>query len=269
MKLTIVTSVLNGAEFLADAISSIQRQTWTEWEHIIIDAGSTDGSLDIIKAATRGDKRVQFVERPDEPLYQSLIWGLTNATGDMLGWLNADDMLTPWAMAAVARYGGADKQREWVTGLPGCWDRNGVLRYVRADALKSRALIKAGWYHKDLLGFIQQESVFFRRSLFESLSDAERNTIAGASLAGDFMLWKRFAARTRLWTIPTALGGFRRHDANMSERRMEDYMKEVAADGAVFLPPGVRHAARTVHRLLGAHMAARAAAREDLLTFSD
>lgn len=268
MKFSILTSVLNGADFLADAVQSVQRQSWPDLEHLIIDAGSVDGSLDIVKTAMRDDPRIRLFERPGETLYQSIIWGLSHSSGDMLGWLNADDLLPPWALAAVAHFVEADKQRLWVSGLPGCWDRNGILRYVRPEAQRPQSLIRQGWFHKDLLGFIQQESVFFQRSLFDALSETEKKEIANAKLAGDFMLWKRFARRAPLWTAPTALGGFRRHGANMSENRMEEYMREVAADGAVFLPPGARVIARTLYRKLGALAALRAAEREDATTFS-
>ncbi len=267
MKFSVITSVLDGADYLADAIASVQRQTWPDVEHVIIDAGSVDGSLDIVKKAMRGDPRIRLYERPGETLYQSVIWGLSHSSGDMLSWLNADDLLPPWSMAAVARFVAADEERQWVSGLPGCWDRNGVLRYVRPEAWRPQALIKHGWFHKDLLGFIQQESVFFSRRLFNSLSEAEKNEIAGARLAGDFMLWKRFARRAPLCTAPTVLGGFRRHGANMSENRMEEYMREVVADGAVFLPSGVRFIARSLHRRLSALEAMRAAEKEDASTF--
>lgn len=267
MKFSVITSVRNGAAFLPDAIKSVRDQSWTDHEHIIIDAGSTDGSLEIIKDAARTDPSVRFFERPDEPLYRSIIWGLSNAKGEFVSWLNADDLLAPWAMAAVAQFVGANPQCAWASGLPGCWDREGVLRYVRPDAWRPRALIRDGWFHKDLLGFIQQESIFFRKSLFDSLSDADREAVGASALAGDFILWKRFAQRERLWTIPTALGGFRRHGANMSERRMLDYMDEVRRDGAVFLPPLIRQAAQTAHRILSAQATTQAALKEDALTF--
>lgn len=268
MKFSVVTSVLNGAEFLNGTIASVRQQTWRDHEHIIIDAGSTDDSIDIIKAAAANDPRLRFYSRPGEPLYQSIVWGLSEATGDVLSWLNADDLLTPWAMAAVARSLRADAAMQWVTGLPACWDRDGVLRYVRPDVVRPQILIRNGWFHRNLLGFIQQESIFFTKSLFQSLSDEDKKAVAGASFAGDYILWKRFARRTRLRPIPTVLGGFRRHDGNMSVQHADRYMEEVAADGAVVLPPVVDRLAQSAHRCISAVASMRLAMREDQRTLT-
>ncbi len=266
MKFSVVTSVLNGAQFLSGTIDSVRLQSWRDHEHIIIDAGSTDASIDIIKAAAANDSRLRFYSRPGEPLYQSIVWGLSEASGDVISWLNADDLLTPWAMAAVAGSMRADETMQWVTGLPGCWDKDGVLRYVRPDVVRPQALIRNGWFHKDLLGFLQQESIFFTKSLFESLSGDDRTAVAGAALAGDYILWKRFAQRARLHPIPTVLGGFRRHQSNMSVKHADRYMDEVAADGAVILPPVIDRLARSAHRCISAVAAMHLAMKEDQRT---
>jgi hypothetical protein len=135
--------------------------------------------------------------------------------------------------------------------------------------VRPRVLIRNGWFHKDLLGFIQQESVFFTKSLFESLSEGDRAAVAGASLAGDYILWKRLAQRAKLQPIPTALGGFRRHESNMSVQHADRYMEEVAADGAVILPPVIDRLAQSAHRCISAVMCSKLAIDEDLRTYQD
>jgi hypothetical protein len=132
--------------------------------------------------------------------------------------------------------------------------------------VRPQALIRKGWFHKDLLGFIQQESVFFTKSLFNSLSEGDRAAVAGASLAGDYILWKRLAQRARLHPIPTVLGGFRRHQSNMSVKHADRYMEEVAADGAVVLPPVFDRLAQSAHRCISAIAAMRLAMKEDQRT---
>ncbi|MEZ5919990.1 MAG: glycosyltransferase [Parvularculaceae bacterium] len=235
MKITIATPVLNGAKFLPEAIASMRRQTHENFEHIIVDGGSSDGSLEIAHKASAQDSRIRLIEAPGLGQYASITRAFDEAKGETLAWLNADDIYTPWALACVARAFGLNPEMKWLGGCSGCWDENGLLRYVRADAWRPRALIERGWFHKDLLGFLQQETIYFRRELFSALAPEDRAAFEEARLAGDFILWKRFARLAELEFIPTVLGGFRRHAGNRSTAGIDDYMAEARTDGAMFL----------------------------------
>ena len=263
LKISIVTPVLNGAPFVADAVRSVLRQSHDDLDYLIIDAGSTDGTQDIVNAEINGDGRARLIVRPAESLYRSIIWGLEQAQGDVLCWLNADDLYTSWAFAAIEQFARNNPEARWFSGLPGCWDKDGVLRMVRNDAWRPRQLIAQGWFHRDLLGFIQQESIFFSRSLFGALSSEEREKIAASSLAGDFMLWKRLARHAPLTLVPTVLGGFRRHGANQSIAKSADYMEEVKKEGAIFLPPLLRGVARRSFQSISCNKTFAASLRED------
>ena len=247
---SIITTVLNGAAFLKKSIESVLSQTWRDLDLFVIDAGSEDGSYEIAVAAARSDSRVMVERRPKESLYGSLSYGLSTARGDIISWLNADDFYLPWAFEAVAKFLTRKPNVSWVSALPACWDERGVLRFVRSDGWYPRALIRAGWYHQDLLGFLQQESIFFSRRLFEKLDETERLRFASAKLAGDFILWKQFAKYAELETLPIVLGGFCRHKTNKSSQSIDDYMAEVRGAGATFLPPAARNAARYILKFL-------------------
>lgn len=264
LKISIVTTVLNGAPTLSQALHSVSTQSHQDWEHIIVDAGSIDGSYEIAKRAADKDKRVQTFQRPGETMYRSILWGLDKATGDYLSWLNADDIYTQWAFAALADFAKTETDPDWISGLPGCWDEHGVLHYVRPEGWRPQSLIKAGWFHKDLLGFIQQESIFFSRDLYRSLSSTERDKIAHTTLAGDFILWKSFAERSQLTVMPTVLGGFRRHGANRSIVGIDTYMREVKAAGGLFLPFPLNAACQFVYRCLTSYKAAKLSLKADL-----
>lgn len=89
MNITIITVVLDNMAFIKDAIESVVCQENTNIQYIIIDGGSNDGSLDIIKSF--GDKISIVVSEPDEGIYDAMNKGLALATGDIIGFLNADD----------------------------------------------------------------------------------------------------------------------------------------------------------------------------------
>lgn len=89
MKISIITVVWNNKETIKDAIDSILSQTYKNIEYIIIDGGSTDGTVEIIKSY--GDKISKFVSEKDNGLYDAMNKGVSLATGDVIGILNSDD----------------------------------------------------------------------------------------------------------------------------------------------------------------------------------
>lgn len=102
MKISIITVVFNGRLFLADCIQSVIAQTYQDIEYIVIDGGSTDGSLTIIDQYKAHIS--QFVSEKDHGMYDALNKGIKMANGDVIGILNADDMLaSPDVIASVVR----------------------------------------------------------------------------------------------------------------------------------------------------------------------
>ncbi|MEM9619529.1 MAG: glycosyltransferase [Pseudomonadota bacterium] len=251
MKISIVTPVLNGFRYLPEAIHSINRQDYDGWEHIIVDGGSNDGSQEIGKDWAAREERARFVSAPSLGMYPSILRGFEEATGEILCWLNCDDLFTPWALSVAAGcFQGASVK--WVSGLPGRWDDHGRLCAVGPILAPPRKWIKRGWFHGRFLGFLQQESMFFSRSLYETLTKTEKDVIASMELAGDFALWRMFAARTQLEIIPTTLSGFRHHGKNLSIQRLEDYYAEIKKQGAPFPPKEIARVAAYLLRLYSA-----------------
>ncbi|MFT7611163.1 MAG: glycosyltransferase involved in cell wall biosynthesis [Parvicellaceae bacterium] len=87
---SIITVVYNGAKHIQDAFDSIARQDYKNIEHIIIDGGSTDGTIDLIKL--NEEKVAYWISEKDEGIYDAMNKGLQKATGEIIGILNADDM---------------------------------------------------------------------------------------------------------------------------------------------------------------------------------
>lgn len=90
MKISIITAVYNSENTIADAIKSVNNQTYNNIEHIIIDGCSTDGSLDVIKKNKSSDSLL--VSEPDKGIYDALNKGISFASGDIIGFLHADDL---------------------------------------------------------------------------------------------------------------------------------------------------------------------------------
>lgn len=91
MKVSIITPTYNSEQTLRNTINSVIRQDYLEIEHIIIDGGSTDGTLEIIREY--GTHITRYISEPDKGIYDAMNKGISMATGDIVGILNSDDFL--------------------------------------------------------------------------------------------------------------------------------------------------------------------------------
>lgn len=249
-RFVIVTSTLNGARFIRETLASIDRQTYSEWVHLVVDAGSSDGTLEIVRESIQHQPRRQLLIAPKTGLYEAIFLGFATLEGapeDICFWLNADDLLAPWALATAAE-AFSETGVEWITGLPAQWDVQGRLRGVLPLGWHPRRLIRMGLFTPDGLGTIQQESTFFSRRLLELLPHEAQQRICMTKLAGDFLLWRAFAETHSLVTVPTVLSGFRKHDANASVLGRGRYMEEIKASGIFVPPPFIGRILRMIYR---------------------
>lgn len=258
MRFLILTPVLNGAEFIDANIRSIRAQSHHNFLHVILDGGSTDGSVNIAQSHAAQDSRVILLQGRDKGMYDALRTGFERFAGeaDVLSWLNCDDLYAPWALSVAAE--AMEKGPQWITGLPGLFDSLGRLRAVLPRGPLRRADILAGRHHDGFLGAIQQESVFFAKSLYDDLSEAELDQFGKQKFAGDFFLWRCFAKRANLQMIPSVLGGFRLHGGNRSIVMSENYAEEACKLGAAAPAPVVGRLWRRISDLASALKALRA-----------
>lgn len=171
MKFSIVTVSFNQAEFLEGAILSILNQDYQDIEYIVVDPGSTDGSRDIIERYR--DRIDRIIYTPDSGAAEGLNNGMAGATGEILGFLNSDDILMPSAITRIAAAFCANQRVDLVTGHAYIIDSwNNRLRKSYTDHFHLRAFA----YEACL---ICQQSTFFRAELFRKVGGFnEQNRIA-------------------------------------------------------------------------------------------
>ncbi len=216
-KITIITPNYNGAEYLEETIKSIVNQNYPNLEYIIIDGGSTDGSLEIIKKYE--DKLTFWLSEPDSGLYDALQKGFSKSTGEIMGWLNSDDLLHEKSLFTVNEILNLPKVN-WLQGLPTTIDEKG--RTIEASNFKrwSKYDFWMGNYK-----WIQQESTFWKRSLWNQSGGYINKKL---KLAGDMELWNRFFKYEKLYVTNALVGGFRVRSKNqLSLEFYDDYIKEV------------------------------------------
>jgi glycosyltransferase involved in cell wall biosynthesis len=178
-----------------------------------VDGGSSDGTVDIIR---KYEKHISWWEsRRDKGVYDALNNGFSHSSGDIMGWLNASDLLHTNGLFVVGSVFASLPPVEWLTGRPTRLNPNGMTVDIRTLPSWSRYRFLAGANR-----YIQQESTFWRRSLWEK-AGGELN--ASYRDVGDFDLWVRFFRYARLYSVDALIGGYRFHSDAISARDIERY----------------------------------------------
>jgi len=159
MRISIVTVSYNQAEFLPSAIESVLSQDHPDIEYIVVDPGSSDSSRNIIEKYRNKISKIIF--DPDNGPADGLNKGFCHVTGDVLGFLNADDTLLPGTLTKVATFMRANENVDIVSGHCHIIDRKGHIRKKLHSRRFDEKIIMYGG------GQLIQPSTFFRRDIFE------------------------------------------------------------------------------------------------------
>jgi glycosyltransferase involved in cell wall biosynthesis len=178
---SIVTPSLNQATYLRDAIESVRAQSHPEVEHVVVDGGSTDGTLEIL--AEYDDLR--WVSEPDRGQSHALNKGFALARGEILGWLNADDAYEPHAVAEGVR-----ALAETGAGLVYADVTRVDDDYVNPRRIRSRPSFDL-WTELNLGCGIYSPAVFFTREALEAVGGVDEDL----HLTMDYDLWLRIGKR--------------------------------------------------------------------------
>jgi len=196
VKVSIITVVYNGKNTIEDCLKSVANQTYPLIEHIIIDGGSTDGTLDVIKKYK--NKIAKVISEPDKGIYDAMNKGLRSADGDIIGILNSDDMYADNSVIESVVSTITDNN------VDSCY---GDLVYVdRDDTAKIKRQWKAGEYKKEKFkkGWMPPHPAFFvKKEMYERYGYLNLDF----PLAADYELMLRFLYRYGITTayIPKVL----------------------------------------------------------------
>ena len=216
-KISVVTVTYNRVDYLEDTILSVINQNYPNLEYIIIDGGSTDGTIEIIK---KYEKHLSYwVSEKDNGMYDAIQKGFIQATGDVMAWLNSDDKYHDGSLHVVGQIFSHNQQVEWIIGMPTIYNHEGFCMKASETRRWSESRFQVGDYK-----WIQQESVFWKKTLWQK-AGMKLNT--DYKLAADFELWTRFFSHAKLYTVTTILSGFRIHNNQLSVNNKNEYEAEV------------------------------------------
>lgn len=218
-RVSIVTISFNQAEFLERTILSVLTQDYPDIEYIVVDPGSTDGSRDIIERYRSRISKV--ILRPDSGAADGLNNGFSEATGEIFGFLNSDDLLLPGAVSSAASFLERHANIDVVSGHSNLIDpRDQFLRRLYSDRMAVNGCIYGGV-------IIIQPSTFFRKALFDRVGglNVENKVLWDGELFLDMArAGGKFAVADQFWS------GFRIHSQSISgsmanARRIQETQK--------------------------------------------
>ncbi|WP_421717201.1 glycosyltransferase family 2 protein [Arcobacter arenosus] len=218
-KISIITPVYNSEKYLEQTIASIVNQNYPNFEYIIIDGGSSDNSLDIIK---KYEKYItKWISEKDKGMYHALKKGFELASGEIYGWINSDDILMPGALYSVNKTFSEIEDCHWVTGIPSNLTADGIV-YFGSQTHFKREYNKEEYLNCKSPYAIQQESTFFSANLYKKTGGISTDY----KLAGDYELWAKFFQYEKLNLINSYIGAFRFHGNQLSSN-IDKYLEEV------------------------------------------
>jgi hypothetical protein len=180
---SIITPSLNQAAFIEAAIDSVLAQDYPSIEYIVVDGGSTDGTLEILK---RYGDRIRWISEPDAGQSDAIDKGVRLTQGEVLGWLNADDVYLPGALSRAVQAFEQDSNPALVYGQAQDIDIHGHVlgRSRQVEPFSMRRLLEFG-------DFIVQPAAFFLRPAYQAVGGLDRTL----HYCMDYDLWIRLAQR--------------------------------------------------------------------------
>jgi len=196
MKISIITSVYNNKETIAEAIESVLSQTYDNIEYIVVDGASTDGTVDVIKQY--GEKISTFVSEPDKGIYDGLNKGISLTTGDVIGFLHSDDLFEDEHVVRKIAEAFANNSVESIYGdltYVKKEDTSKVVRFWKSGAY-SLAKLKKGWMPP-------HPTFYLKREVYEKYGGFDTSF----KIAADYDSILRFLGREQISThyIPEVL----------------------------------------------------------------
>jgi glycosyltransferase involved in cell wall biosynthesis len=220
--ISVITPCMNAAGTIVETLESVRAQGYPRMEHIVVDGGSTDGTVDLLES-TPG---VRWVSEPDHGRVDAANKGVRMATGDVIAWLNADDRYEPGALRVVGEALADNGEAAWATGYCRIIDGHGG--EIRRAVTAYKNLLLRNWSLGLYLtqNFVSDPATFVRRRALDEVGTLDPRY----RHSHDYDLWLRVAQRFgRPIVLRRYLASFRMAEGSLSMSGFEDQFEEHAA----------------------------------------
>jgi len=227
-KVSIITSSYNQGQFIEKTILSVLKQNYPNIEHIVIDGGSTDNTLEIL----RKYPHLVWISEPDQGQSDAVNKGIKMATGEIIGWLNSDDVYLENAIFTAVKVFEEYSKVSVVYG--NCYyidEKDQVIRKFISGKFNLKRLLNCGYC------YIPAMSTFIKKKVFDKMEEAINTNL---KYCMDYDLFIRIAKTGfKFQYIPKFLSSFRRSQSNtttvnISEMRKESFEVSKRYGGGIF-----------------------------------
>lgn len=208
---SVITPSFNQGAYIRETIESVLSQDYPSIEHIVVDGGSTDTTLEILKHYAHHDHRFRYVYEPDHGQSHAINKGLNMAKGSIIGWLNSDDTYMPGAIRKVVKAFEDEPEYGVIYGNANYTDHTGnVLRSFMVEPFDANRLFETC--------IICQPAAFIRKDVFTSVGGVDESL----RFCMDYDLWVRISRSYSLKYIDELLATSRLHDESKSVSQWGD-----------------------------------------------
>ena len=225
MKISIITVTYNSRDTIKDTIESVRSQTYDDIEYIIIDGGSTDGTIEIVKEY---ENYVDvFISEPDEGIYDAMNKGIALASGDVIGFLHSDDeYYTSSVIEKIAQEFKKGSLDGIYADLIYVNSKNRVIRYWRSTEFKPN-MLKKGWMPP-------HPTLFLKKQIYEKYGMFDVRYKIAADY--DFIL-RIFKQNLHIYYLPTII--YKMRLGGVSNKSIGNILKKTAEDYQIIKKNGI------------------------------
>jgi glycosyltransferase involved in cell wall biosynthesis len=206
-KICIITPSFNQGHFIEATIQSVLGQGYPDLEYIVIDGGSTDDTIEILK---KYQDQLKWVSEKDRGQSDAINKGFRQATGDVVALINSDDTYTPGAFHAVGEYFARHPETYWLTGWCHTIDVQGNEIRQAVTAYKKFWLLWRSYRVLQVLDYISQPATFWRKEVIEKIGPFDERL----HYAMDYDYSLRVGKQYKLSVLPRYLANFRIHPSS-------------------------------------------------------
>jgi len=243
-KISVITPSYNQAKYIKMTIDSVLTQRYPNLEYIVMDGGSTDGTVEILESY---GKKIKWISKGDSGQSDAINKGIKLSSGEIIGYINSDDYLLKNSLFKIANLFSENNNAYWVTGVCKIVDENNfevrqLVTYYKNIFLKYFRSEKLLY----VVNYISQPATFWRRELFKKIGYFDEKL----HYSMDYDYWLRIAKKYKLYFIDDYLAAYRVHNKSKAVTSPETQFKAEFMISSKYIDSKVIQVVHKIHYLL-------------------